>query len=68
MNFVYVLIETSWNVKLWNFFAGFVLRIVLIETSWNVKIGETKNLSFLLPVLIETSWNVKGNRNRIRGL
>ena len=54
-----VLIETSWNVKLWNFFAGFVLRIVLIETSWNVKIGETKNLSFLLPVLIETSWNVK---------
>ena len=32
-----VLIETSWNVKLWNFFAGFVLRIVLIETSWNVK-------------------------------
>ena len=22
---------------MWNFFAGFVLRIVLIETSWNVK-------------------------------
>ena len=56
---VLVLIETSWNVKV---YAGMIRwngRKVLIETSWNVKeVGLFKRFVNWF-VLIETSWNVK---------
>ena len=62
----FVLIETSWNVKLKNHTRQEHWRAVLIETSWNVKEKECSQYQFSEEVLIETSWNVKfwkGRRN-----
>ncbi len=41
----FVLIETSWNVKLKNHTRQEHWRAVLIETSWNVKEDGTKGLA-----------------------
>ena len=55
----FVLIETSWNVKLKNHTRQEHWRAVLIETSWNVKIKNPISIMPGLFVLIETLWNVK---------
>ena len=56
---IFVLIETSWNVKVYISDTTHETLPVLIETSWNVK--ELKATVTLTQgaVLIETSWNVK---------
>ena len=59
---LYVLIETSWNVKKFDKKYFHQNTLVLIETSWNVKNSETELVEFLKEVLIETSWNVKDGK------
>ena len=54
-----VLIETSWNVKVFCPYGKHKRNIVLIETSWNVKKLIFNYLIRRTMVLIETSWNVK---------
>ena len=60
IGYLYVLIETSWNVK---YAAAAELpghrRNVLIGTSCNVKESAESTRLFPDRVLIETSWNVK---------
>ena len=54
-----VLIETLWNVKVFNHLSCSVRTFVLIETLWNVKFtGITRDGTPFI-VLIETLWNVK---------
>ena len=63
---LYVLIETSWNVKKFDKKYFHQNTLVLIETSWNVK---AVALSFSLQehiVLIETSWNVKTHLRKFK--
>ena len=54
-----VLIETSWNVKMFRKSKRAWKNNVLIETSWNVKFSTESFLDCVVSVLIETSWNVK---------
>ena len=56
---LWVLIETSWNVKQIGKRGAIHIHIVLIETSWNVKNVRGRRQDKINPVLIETSWNVK---------
>ena len=54
-----VLIETYWNVKVFQCFRFSKLFHVLIETYWNVKSFNDVDIIHLYFVLIETYWNVK---------
>ena len=55
----FVLIETLWNVKLYDRHFPYHRPSVLIETLWNVKTeGEAIRRASRM-VLIETLWNVK---------
>ena len=56
-----VLIETSWNVKLFSKNLALKIGTVLIETSWNVKLFFNQPYNIGSLVLVETSWNVKGD-------
>ncbi len=56
---LWVLIETSWNVKLSCIKSSSGTCSVLIETSWNVKWSKDLDDQCGADVLIETSWNVK---------
>ena len=58
-----VLIETYWNVKIFNGSLNAEGDKVLIETYWNVKVHTGRSVRSSPAVLIETYWNVKSNEN-----
>ena len=53
-----VLIETLWNVNIWDWGDKLTFLTVLIETLWNVNTDDEEWKRHINNVLIETLWNV----------
>ena len=54
-----VLIESDWNLKLFEVTIPSDVICVLIESDWNLKYYECNILYILDDVLIESDWNLK---------
>ena len=61
---IHVLIDTWWNVNLYQINDIHASKLVLIDTWWNVNSLAVMDISSMLRVLIDTWWNVNIHRRK----
>ena len=54
-----ILIESKWNLKLFNIVILPCKLSILIESKWNLKYFTDDEINFYLDILIESKWNLK---------